>query len=124
MAEELADEFKIAMKEWVELKKNLTSARKDLKVLNTREKELNLYIKEYMRIQKIDTCNLRRGKVSLSTKSTRKGLTKDTIRNGLLSFFEGDTQRADAAMEAILDNREITERHVLSVSGLKTQDEE
>ena len=72
-----------------------------------------------MKSNKIDQCNLRKGKVSLSTKSSKKALTADTIKKGLAAFFEGDEHRIVAAFEAIQDNREVTERQVLTLSGLK-----
>ncbi len=32
MAESVSDQFRMAMKDWVELKQQLTSARKDMKI--------------------------------------------------------------------------------------------
>ena len=116
---ELTDEFKNSMKEWVDLKTVLTSARADIKTMNDREKNLKTYIKGFMKSNKIDQCNLRKGKVSLSTKASKKALTADTIKKGLAAFFEGDEHRIVAAFEAIQDNREVTERQVLTLSGLK-----
>ena len=120
---ELTEEFKNSMKEWVELKTVLASARADLKTMNDREKNLKTYIKGFMKSNKIDQCNLRKGKVSLSTKSSKKAITADTIKKGLSAFFEGDEHRINAAFEAIQDNREVTERQVLTLSGLKKADE-
>ena len=116
---DLTDEFKNAMKEWVDLKTVLKNARGDLKTMNDREKNLKTFIKGFMKSNKIDQCNLRKGKVSLSTKSSKKALTADTIKKGLAAFFEGDEHRIVAAFEAIQDNREVTERQVLTLSGLK-----
>ena len=116
---ELTPEFRTAMKEWIELKGVLTNARKDLKGLNDREKNLKTYIKGFMKSNKIDQCNLRKGKVALSTKAAKKGINKDTIERGLHAFFEGDEGRVSAAIEAIQENREVTERQVLTLSGLK-----
>tara|TARA_R110002074_G_scaffold319943_2_gene490371 strand:+ start:2356 stop:2742 length:387 start_codon:yes stop_codon:yes gene_type:complete len=118
----LTPEFRGAMKEWIDLKQVLTNARKDIKALNDREKNLKTFIKGFMKSNKIDTCNLKRGKVSLSTKSTKKGMSKDTIERGLTSFFDGDEHRVTSALEAIHENREVTERQVLSLTGLKRKD--
>jgi len=120
----LSDEFKAAMKEWVELKNTLEDARKDMKGLNTREKNLKTYIKGVMSSQKIDTCNLRKGKVSLKKKTSKKAITKETIEKGLLAFFDGDDQRTQAAIESINSHRETVESEVLSATGLKTKAEE
>lgn len=121
---ELAQEFKDAMKEWVELKKVITEARKDLKGLSDRERNLKTYIKGYMKSTKIDTCNLRKGKVSLNIKQAKKAITAKTIEQGLMRFFENDVERTQAAIEAIHDSREVTERETLSLTGIKTTDQE
>ena len=42
----ITDEFRKAMSDWVELKVQLVEARKDMKVLNDREKELKQFIKK------------------------------------------------------------------------------
>tara|TARA_R110002074_G_scaffold122218_7_gene256898 strand:+ start:9592 stop:9978 length:387 start_codon:yes stop_codon:yes gene_type:complete len=116
---ELTPEFRTAMKEWIELKGVLANARKDLKGLNDREKNLKTYIKGFMKSNKIDQCNLRKGKVAFSTKTAKKGINKDTIERGLHAFFEGDEGRVGAAIESIHENREVTERQILTLSGLK-----
>lgn len=121
---ELSDEFKTAMKEWTELKKMLKKAADDLKPAKQREKELKLYVQGYMKAKKIDTCNLRKGKVKYSSKTTKKAINKETIRNGLLTFFEGDDQRTDAAIQAIEDAREEKETQSIRLSGLKESGEE
>lgn len=121
---QLAQEFKDAMKEWVELKKVITEARKDLKGLSDREKNLKTYIKGYMKSTKIDTCNLRKGKVSLNVKQSKKAINAKTIEDGLMKFFENDIERTQAAIGAIQDSREVTERETLSLRGIKTSDEE
>lgn len=120
----LAQEFKDAMKEWVELKKVITEARKDLKGLSDRERNLKTYIKGYMKSTKIDTCNLRKGKVSLNVKQAKKAITAKTIEQGLLNFFENDAERTQAAIESINDSRELTERETLSLRGIKPSDQE
>ncbi len=121
---ELAQEFKNAMKEWVELKKVITEARKDLKGLSDREKNLKTYIKGYMKSTKIDTCNLRKGKVSLNVKQAKKAINAKTIEDGLMKFFENDIERTQAAIGAIQESRESTERETLSLRGIKGSDEE
>mgnify|MGYP000518903882 CR=1 FL=1 len=121
---QLAQEFKEAMKEWVELKKVITEARKDLKGLSDREKNLKTYIKGYMKSTKIDTCNLRKGKVSLNVKQAKKAITAKTIEQGLMKFFENDVERTQAAIDAIHESREVTDRETLSLRGIKVSEQE
>ena len=121
---QLSDEFKAAMKEWTELKQMLKKAADDLKPAKIREKELKLYVAGYMKSQKIDTCNLRKGKVKCSTKTTKKAINKNVIRTGLLAFFDGNQDRMEAAWEAIENARETKETNSLRVSGLNKPNDE
>lgn len=121
---QLSDEFKAAMKEWTELKQMLKKAADDLKPAKIREKELKLYVSGYMKAQKIDTCNLRRGKVKCSTKQSKKPINKQVIRTGLLTFFDGNQERMEGAWDAIENAREVRETNSLRVSGLNTPSDE
>ena len=49
------------------------------KTMNDREKNLKTYIKGFMKSNKIDQCNLSKGKVSLSTKASKKALSRQTL---------------------------------------------
>lgn len=121
---ELPDEFKLAMKEWIDLKQVITGACKDLKGLRDRERNLKTYIKGFMKANKLDACNTRGGaKVSYSSKAAKKGITKKTIVEGLLAYFNNDQEKAQAAYEAIENARESTDRQTLSLRGLKKPDE-
>lgn len=121
MAETVSDQFRSAMKDWVELKKQLTSARKDMKILNTREKQLKEYIKNYMKKQEIDKVNLKGGKVTLKVSQKSGSFTKAAVMNGLHIYFQGDEVRTEAVMTCILDNIDKKETEVISLTGLKKQ---
>ena len=103
---DISDEFRSAMADWVEIKRQLTDARKDMKVLNTREKQLKDYIKGYMKQQSLDLINLKKGKVSLRTATKRATFTKDAVS-------------VERAMTCIVDNLETTETEVISLTGLE-----
>ncbi len=121
---DLPDEFKMAMKEWIDIKQVITGASKDLKGLRDRERNLKTYLKGFMKANKLDACNTRGGaKVSYNAKPAKKGITKKTIEQGLLEFFGGDQTKTSAAIEAIENNREQVERQTLSLRGLKTVEE-
>jgi predicted PolB exonuclease-like 3'-5' exonuclease len=109
------------MKDWVELKQQLTSARKDMKILNTREKQLKEYIKNYMKKQEIDKVNLKGGKVTLKVSQKSGSFTKAAVMNGLHIYFQGDEVRTEAVMTCILDNIDKKETEVISLTGLKKQ---
>ena len=118
MSEPISDQFRSAMSDWVELKKQLASARQDMKVLNNREKQLKEYIKNNMKSSKIDLVNLKKGKVTLRTSIKSGSMTKAAVKNGLNIYFQGDEVRTEAAMNCITDNIEKTESDVISLTGL------
>lgn len=118
MSEPISDQFRSAMSDWVELKKQLASARQDMKVLNNREKQLKEYIKNYMKTSKIDLVNLKKGKVTLRSSIKTGSMTKAAVKNGLTIYFQGDEVRTEAAMNCITDNIEKTESDVISLTGL------
>lgn len=121
---EINEEFKKWMAEWVAIKKQLAEANKDLSILRKREKELNGYIKGFMEKEKIDTCNLKKGKVSYKKRTTRGTLNKETVRTGLVRTFNGDETQVEFAMQNIMDARESKESSSLTVTGIKDRDTE
>ena len=118
MAEQITDEFRTAMADWVQLKTQLTEARKDMKVLNEREKQLKEFIKTFMKNQSLDLINLKKGKVTLKTTVKKSSMTREAVRNGLNIYFGGDEAKVDGAIQCILDNLESEEADVISLTGL------
>jgi uncharacterized protein (DUF2461 family) len=121
---EITDEFRKAMADWVELKRQLTEARKDMKVLNTREKELKQVIAGYMKTTDIDTVNLKKGKVSLRKKISKASMTKKAVEAGLMIFFNNDEAQVERAMNCIQDTLEERESDVISLTGLNKKDKD
>jgi hypothetical protein len=108
----------------VELSKQLTEAKSDIKILNQEEKRLKEAVKKHMLDQGIDTINLRKGKISLRT-SVRKGtMNKDAIREGLLKFFGGDEAKLEGALNAIQDTIKVKESTSISLTGIKEKAQE
>ena len=116
---EISPEFREKMTEWVNLKKQLAEARKDMSVLNKREKELKKFINDYMKEQSIDNINLRNGKVSRRTTQKKTSFSKAVVENGLGVYFQGDEVRVEAALTCITDNIPSEERDVITLSGIK-----
>jgi hypothetical protein len=107
----------------VELSKQLSEAKSDIKILNQEEKRLKEAVKKHMIGQGIDTINLRKGKISLRT-SVRKGtMNKDAIREGLLTFFGGDEAKLEGALNAIQDTIKVKESTSISLTGIKEKAE-
>ena len=118
MAEQITEEFRSAMADWVQLKTQLTEARKDMKVLNEREKQLKEFIKTFMKNQSLDLINLKKGKVTLKTTVKKSSMTREAVRNGLSVYFGGDEAKVDGAIQCIIDNLDSEEADVISLTGL------
>jgi seryl-tRNA synthetase len=97
------DEFKKVMDEWVELKRQLSSARKDMSVLNKKEKELKTYITNVMSENDVDTITLadKSGKVNRKVKQKKPPFNKKTVEQGLLVFFDNNQEQVVSAMDCI-----------------------
>ena len=121
MANEISDDFRVAMANWVEVKTQLTEARKDMKVLNDREKKLKEFVKNYMKTKQLDNVNLKKGKVSLKTTTKTSTMTRDAVKSGLVIYFGGDETRAEGAFTCIIDNLTTSETDVISLTGLKSK---
>lgn len=117
----MADErFKQAMTEWVGIKAQLVAVRKDITVLNKREKELREFVTSQMISLDIDTVKVKdKVKVNLKTKKSKGSITKDVILKGLRAYFSGDETRVEGAFKAIQDSVETKEKSSVTVSGLK-----
>ena len=114
-------DFAAAMNEWIGLKSQLAAARRDISILNNREKELKKYVTVHMTQNDIDTVKVRDTiKVNLKKKKSKGGITKDVIRVGLSNYFNQDAARVDGAMQAIVDAQPMKEVSSVSVTGLKT----
>ena len=107
----------------VELSKQLKEAKSDIKILNQAEKQLKELIKANMLNQGIDTINLRKGKISIRKTNRKSGMTKDSVRNGLETFFGGNEAQVEGAMNAIQDNLTVKESVSLAVTGIKDKEE-
>jgi len=118
MADQITDEFRGAMADWVQLKTQLTEARKDMKILNEREKQLKEFIKTFMKNKSLDLINLKKGKVTLKTTVKKSSMTREAVRNGLSVYFGGDEAKVDGAIQCIIDNLDSEEADVISLTGL------
>jgi len=117
-------ELSASVAKLVELSKQLSEAKSDIKILTQEEKRLKEAVKKHMIDQGIDTINLRKGKISLRT-SVRKGtMNKDAIRDGLLKFFGGDEAMLEGALNAIQDMIKVRESTSISLTGIKEKSDE
>jgi hypothetical protein len=113
----MSDQFKEAMTAWVLLKKQLSAARADIKLLNTQEKNLRTFIQGFMKEQKINTCNVsdENAKVTLNTRKVKTPFTRDLVKKALLRYFRGDESLVQRVFELIDEEKEVTERDSISL---------
>ena len=114
-----SDELSNSVSKLVELNKQITEAREDIKVLAQAEKSLKLQVKKLMIDNGLDAINLKKGKITVR-KSTRKtGLNKTTVKEGLINYFNGNEQQAENVLKVILDNLPVKESTSISLTGIK-----
>ena len=113
------NELSESVSKLVELSKQLSEAKSDIKILNQEEKRLKESVKRHMLDQGIDTINLRKGKISLRKSVRKSGINKDAIKDGLLKFFGGDEAKVEGAINAIQDGLKVKESTSLSLTGIK-----
>ena len=103
----------------VELSKQLTEAKSDIKILAQEEKRLKETVRSHMVGQGIDTINLRKGKISLRTSTRRGAMTKVAINSGINAYFGGDPVKIEGLMNAIQDQIKEKKSTSLSITGIK-----
>lgn len=109
------EEFKRRMVEWVEIKKQLSSVRKDVQVLNKREKDLRGAIQVFMKSNDIDACNAPGARVTFTERKTKQPFNKDLVKKGLVKYFSGDEDQADRVLEIIESCREVGHKDSVSI---------
>ena len=118
----IPSEFKNATNEWVELKRQLSAARKDMAVLNKKEKELKAYITDVMCENDLDTVTLsdQTGKVNKKTSQKKPPFNRKTVSQGLLVFFDNDQIRVDSAVSCIESVGEAEEVNTITLTQKRT----
>ena len=113
------DELTNSVSKLVELNKQITEARSDIKVLTQVEKALKLNIKKLMVDNGLDVINLKKGKISVKKSVRKTGLNKVSVKEGLSVFFGGNEEQAESALKAIIDSLPTKESSTITISGLK-----
>ena len=119
----VSNELSESVSKLVELTRQLSEAKADIKVLNQEEKRLKETVKKHMVGQGIDTINLRKGKISIRKSVRKSGMNKDAIREGLMTFFGGDETKVEGALNAIQDGLKVKETTSISLTGIKEKPE-
>jgi hypothetical protein len=113
------DELTNSVSKLVELNKQITEARSDIKVLTQAEKALKSHIKKLMVDNGLDVINLKKGKITVKKSVRKSGLNKVSIKEGLSLFFSGDEIQAESALKVIIDSLPTKESSTISLTGIK-----
>jgi hypothetical protein len=119
-----ADDLTTSVSKLVELNQQIKEARSDIKVLSQAEKALKLHIKKLMIDNGLDVINTRTGKITVKKNVRKVGLNKDTIREGLSVFFEGNDTQAENVLKVILESLPTKETSTISITTAKTKKSE
>ena len=119
MSSVTADDLTTSVSKLVELNQQIKEARSDIKVLSQAEKALKLHIKKLMIDNGLDVINTKTGKITVKKSVRKVGLNKDSIREGLTLFFEGNEEQIENVLKTIIDNLPTKETQTISVTGSK-----
>ena len=119
MSQVPSDELSNSVSKLVELNKQITEAREDIKIIVQAEKSLKLQVKKLMMDNGLDAINLKKGKISVRKSARKTGLNKTTVMEGLVNYFNGNEQQAESVLKAVLDNLPVKESTSLSLTGIR-----
>jgi|TARA_B110000503_G_scaffold140814_1_gene232690 hypothetical protein len=121
MSSTQADDLTNSVSKLVELNQQIKEARSDIKVLSQAEKALKLHIKKLMTDNGFDVINTKTGKITIKKNIRKIGLNKDSIKDGLNVFFEGDDSQAESVLKVILESLPTKETSTISVTATKSK---
>jgi hypothetical protein len=119
MSSVTADDLTNSVSKLVELNQQIKEARSDIKVLAQAEKALKLHIKKLMIDNGLDVINTKTGKITVKKNIRKVGLNKDTIKEGLSVFYEGNEVQADSVLKVILETLPTKETSTISITSTK-----
>tara|TARA_B110000444_G_scaffold10433_1_gene8927 strand:+ start:3730 stop:4104 length:375 start_codon:yes stop_codon:yes gene_type:complete len=119
MSSVTADDLTTSVSKLVELNQQIKEARSDIKVLSQAEKALKLHIKKLMIDNGLDVINTKTGKITVKKNIRKVGLNKDTIKEGLSVFYEGNEVQADSVLKVILETLPTKETSTISITSTK-----
>jgi len=121
MSNMATDELSQSVSKLVDLSRQIKEARSDIKILTDAEKALKSQVKKLMLDNGLDVINLKKGKISVKKSVRKGGLNKNTVKDGLAIFFDGNEQQAENVLKVILDNIPTKETSTIALTGVKNK---
>jgi hypothetical protein len=114
-------DYKMLMDEWINIKNQLKLVRGDVKILNTREKDLRLKVQEFMKTSDVTTCTVsdKNAKIQMNTRVVKSPFNKDLVRRALLRYFRGDESLVDHIFILIGEETEVTQKESVTLKEIK-----
>ena len=116
------NEFKLQVKQWLNIDKEIISHENKIKNLKKIKKNLEPKITSFMVTYNISDLNTENGKIKCNTRNTKKPLNKKNIRDNLSQVITDESQ-IEQAMQLIMNNRENITKHILIKSKKKINSE-
>lgn len=113
-----SEELTNSVSKLLELTKQITDARADIKVLTNAEKALKSQVKQMMIENGLDVINLKKGKISVKKSIRKSGFNKASVKEGLIHFFNGDENKTESALKVIVERLPTKESSTLSLTGI------
>jgi|TARA_B110000503_G_scaffold22868_2_gene35587 hypothetical protein len=121
MSSATADDLSTSVSKLLELNQQIKEARSDIKILSQVEKGLKSHIKKLMIDNGLDVLNTDTDKITVKRNIRKVGLNKDTIKEGLSVFFEGNDTQADTVLKVILETLPTKETSTISITKKTAQ---
>jgi|TARA_B110000977_G_scaffold110039_1_gene143138 hypothetical protein len=121
MSSATADDLSTSVSKLLELNQQIKEARSDIKILSQVEKGLKSHIKKLMIDNGLDVLNTDTDKITVKRNIRKVGLNKDTIKEGLSVFFEGNDTQADSVLKVILETLPTKETSTISITKKTAQ---
>ena len=114
MEKESLDEFKIKVKQWLTIDEEINKYESKIKELKKHKKKvLEPEITTFMVNHNITNLNTENGLIKCNERRTKKCLNKNNIRENLGQVLTDESQ-IEQALQLIMNNREVTVKHVLT----------
>jgi hypothetical protein len=110
------DDFKLAVKEYIEITDEIATIQKSLKDRKQKTKQLSEFIVGYMKENEKEICNLGdSGLLMIKQKKTKVALKKETLEKLLGNVL--DPSNVERSIEYIFKNQEVKESEYLHRSN-------
>ena len=107
------------VKDYLELDEQIIALKKAVKERTSRKKELSEKILDSMKKIDINHLNVKDGRLVYKVTNSAKGISKNTLVNGLQELFQNNDDKVSNALKTILDSRERVEKVSLHRVKLK-----